>query len=90
MYVKIEYRLEQTDNDGYCTNDECEHYVSQKQVVFPLDAIDIDLYHKYKNHSAGVLKDYEEKEWIEILPEPERYYYQSIYTILKIELTEKL
>ncbi len=70
-YVKITCRLEESDHDGYCSGNECKYYDSIKEFDFCVGAIALDLYNKYKDHPEGVLEEFDEDEWKDILPFPE-------------------
>ncbi len=71
MWVKITCRLEESDHDGYCSGNECEYYDSIKEFKYCLCAIALGLYKKYKDYPEGILEEFEEDEWKDILPEPE-------------------
>ena len=63
MKVKIVSKLETSDHDGYCSDDECEYEVKVVETI-------VDLPTQYKSHSKGKLNNLNEFDWEKLLPVP--------------------
>ena len=63
MKVKIISKLETSDHDGYCSGGECEYEVKVVETI-------TDLPTQYKSYSKGKLNNFNNFDWVELLPEP--------------------
>ena len=100
MKAKITAKLEISDHDGYCTDNECDYECSTVIKI-------IDVPQEYKNNKQGKICDVNDYDWIQFLDIPELNYsgsracevssecqenglgnHEYKYTIISVELYE--
>jgi hypothetical protein len=80
LKAKITAKLETSDHDGYCSDEDCEYEVKTVSYI-------VDLPDQYNSYPEGKIKNINQfdNKWINLLPEPELNGYGSMYCCVSDE-----
>ena len=65
--ARVNVLLEMSDHDGYCSDNECEYWSKEKEIV-------IEVPDEYEDEPLGFIEEIDQEKWNKILPYPEEEY----------------